>query len=57
MTADACATAFMVIGLNRTIDFLDQHKTLDAYLIYSDEKGQYNVYISKGFSRYMAEQL
>jgi len=57
MTADAYATAFMVIGLNRTIDFLDQHKTLDAYLIYSDEKGQYNVYISKGFSRYMAEQL
>jgi thiamine biosynthesis lipoprotein len=57
MTADAYATAFMVMGLDKSIDFLDHSKSLDAYLIYSDEKGRYKVYYSGGFSRYLAEQL
>ena len=57
MTADAYATAFMVMGLDKSIDFLDHYKSLDAYLIYSDEKGRYKVYYSGGFSRYLAEQL
>jgi FAD:protein FMN transferase len=57
LTADAYATACMVMGLEKSIEFLDHHKFLDAYLIYSDEKGQFKVYFTKKFSRYMLEQL
>jgi FAD:protein FMN transferase len=55
ITADAYATACMVFGLEKSIDFLDKHKFLNAYLIFSDEKGAFNVYTTKGFDRYLAE--
>ena len=42
-TADAYATALMVMGLERGRDFLKKHKELSAYLIYTDEKGNYKV--------------
>lgn len=45
MTADGYATAFMVMGLQRSIEFLAQHPELSAYLIYTDgEKDTYQVY-------------
>ncbi len=46
--ADAYATAFMVMGLEKTIEFLNQHKNIDAYLIYSDDEGNYKSYVTKG---------
>jgi thiamine biosynthesis lipoprotein len=55
MTADAYATAFMVMGLDKTIRFLEQHKYLDAYLVYSDDKGRYKVYYTKRMNQYLAE--
>lgn len=48
MTADAYATAFMVMGLEKTIMFLSQHKELDAYLIYGDENGGYRTFMTPG---------
>lgn len=47
MTADAYATSFMVMGLEKTIRFVDSHDELDAYLIYSDSNGRLKVWISK----------
>ncbi|MCL2739439.1 MAG: FAD:protein FMN transferase, partial [Bacteroidales bacterium] len=41
LTADAFATAFMVMGLEKTKLFLEAHPHMDAYLIYSDEKGAF----------------
>ena len=38
-TADAYATAFMVLGLDGAKKVLSAHKELHAYLIYADEKG------------------
>ena len=55
MTADAYATACMVFGLEKSIDFLNKHRFLEAYLIFSDEKGEFNVYSTKGFERYLSE--
>lgn len=46
MTADAYATAFMVMGLEKTIAFLKQHHELQAYLIYSDKNGQFRSYVT-----------
>jgi thiamine biosynthesis lipoprotein len=36
--ADAYATAFMVMGVEKSLAFLKNHKELDAYFIYSDNK-------------------
>lgn len=46
MTADAYATAFMVMGLEKTIMFLSHHKELDAYLIYSDKHGDFKTFMT-----------
>lgn len=43
MTADAFATAFMVMGLEASIGFLNQHPELGAYLIY-DQGGIFKTY-------------
>lgn len=39
MSADAYATAFMVMGLEEAERFADSHPDLDACFIYADEKG------------------
>lgn len=48
MTADAYATAFMVFGLDKTIDFLENNKDMEAYLIY-DDHGTMRTWSSDGF--------
>lgn len=45
-TADAYATAFMVLGMERAREVLSRHPELSAYLIYSDEQGNYAVWSS-----------
>lgn len=45
-TADAYATAFMVLGLDGARKVLDKHQELMAYLIYSDAKGNNAVWFS-----------
>ncbi|HNP17475.1 MAG TPA: FAD:protein FMN transferase [Fulvivirga sp.] len=47
-TADALATAFMVMGTQKTINFLKVHPQYDAYLIYNNEDGKMNDYATKG---------
>ena len=47
MTADAFATAFMVMGHKKAINYLQEHKTeIQGYLIYSDDKGNFLSYTS-----------
>jgi FAD:protein FMN transferase len=38
--ADAYATAFMVMGLEKSLEFIQKQSGLDAYFIYSDENGE-----------------
>lgn len=45
-TADAYATSFMVMGLDRAKEVLGRHSDLMAYFIYTDEKGEYAVWYS-----------
>lgn len=45
-TADAYATAFMVLGIDGAKRVLERHPELMAYFIYSDEKGQNAVWYS-----------
>jgi thiamine biosynthesis lipoprotein len=51
MTADAYATAFMVMGLEKSIDFLTTNTSLDAYLVYSDESGTFQVFQTDYFDK------
>lgn len=43
-TADAYATSFMVLGLDGAKAVLSRHPELSAYLIYTDEEGNYAVW-------------
>ena len=47
MTADAYATWFMVVGLERAKEIIESRDDIDALLIY-DEDGEYRLYQSKG---------
>jgi thiamine biosynthesis lipoprotein len=49
--ADAYATSFMVIGFKRAIEILKRHPEMKAYLIYNDEKGDYQVWSSPGLAK------
>jgi len=48
LTADAYDTPCMVLGLERTRELLKKHPELDAYLIFNDEQGNYQVEFTKG---------
>ncbi len=49
LVADAMATACMVVGLEKSIELIKKYPYLDAYFIYSDEKGAFKIYFSEGF--------
>ena len=47
-TADAYATAFMVLGLDASKEVLEAHPEIQAYFIYADEKGENQTYMTPG---------
>lgn len=53
MTADAYATACMVMGLEKAKIFVEEQKGVDAYFIYSDEFGNYQVWHTDGMKKYI----
>jgi len=55
--ADAWATAFMVLGLEKSIELLSNEPGLDAYFIYTDAgEGTLKSYSSKGFREVMVKE-
>lgn len=48
ITSDANATGVLVLGLEKAKVFLKKHPELEAYLIYSDDKGNYQIYETPG---------
>ena len=46
MFADAYATAFMVMGVKKTKQFLAQNSDIEIYLVYTDKEGNWKTYIS-----------
>jgi thiamine biosynthesis lipoprotein len=53
MTADAYATACMVLGLEKAKTFVENQKGVDAYFIYSDRYGNYQVWHTDGLKKYI----
>jgi thiamine biosynthesis lipoprotein len=52
-TADAWATAFMVMGLAKAKSILEDRNDLHAYFIYSDEKGEMLTYATEGMKKFL----
>lgn len=50
-TADAYATAFMVMGLEKAKAFCEQHPELNAYFICTGENDKYEVHYTPGMEK------
>ena len=55
MDADAFATAFMVLGLEKSIEIAAENPELKVYFIYADDEGTTRVYFSENFKEHLAE--
>lgn len=55
MTADALATAFMVMGLEEAEKFCRADPNIDAYFIYSGKDGKFETYFTEGIKKYIKE--
>lgn len=55
-TADAYATSFMVLGLDKAKKVLEKHTELMAYFIYSDSEGKNAVWFSPSMKGYIVDK-
>lgn len=53
--ADGIATACMVMGKESSIEFLDNNKQFGAYLVFSDDNGNFKSWISENLADYISE--
>lgn len=51
-TADAYATSFMVMGLDKAMEICSKEKSIEAYFIYAGEEGELRIAESGGMKRY-----
>jgi FAD:protein FMN transferase len=56
ITADAYATAFMVMGVEKGKDFLKKHPKLEVYFIYTAPDGSLKTYYTKGFAKLLKKE-
>jgi thiamine biosynthesis lipoprotein len=54
-TADGIATACMVFGKDKTIEFLTLHPEYEGYLVYSDINGNFKTWTSKKLRKIISE--
>ena len=53
--ADAYATAFMVLGVDSSLQVCKSIPGMECYLIYTDKQGKNQVVYTKGFEKYLAK--
>ena len=56
ITSDATATGLLVMGLEKSKLYLKNHPEIEAYLIYSDENGEFKVFQTEGMSKLIIEE-
>jgi len=54
MLADAYATAFMVMGTDQAIALQQQLGTIEIFLIFNDEEGNLDTYVSEGLKPFIS---
>lgn len=55
MTADAWATAFMILGLEKSVEIHKKIPEIEVYFIYSDDSGFDKIYMSDNFKEILQE--
>lgn len=55
MEADAYATAFMVMGMEKATQFIEKHPELDVYFIYADANGKLKTLVTKNLEQLINE--
>ena len=55
MQADAYATAFMVVGVDSSLQICKSVPDMDCYLIFTNEKGEYKTAQTTGFEKYLSK--
>ena len=56
MTADAYATTFMVLGVEKSKQLLSRLPGIEVYFVYTDEQGNYEVFFTEGMKAMILEQ-
>jgi len=51
LDADAFATAFMVMGLEKSIELYKKIPGIEVYFIYSSDAGENRIYMSDNFKK------
>lgn len=54
--ADAYATAFMSMGLEKALEYCKAHNDIDAFFIYADKDGSFQTAESDGFDKYRVKE-
>ncbi|PRY85969.1 FAD:protein FMN transferase [Mongoliibacter ruber] len=54
MTADAYATAMMVMGTEKSIELQQTHEDIEIFLIFNNENGEMDYYASDGIKSYLS---
>jgi FAD:protein FMN transferase len=54
--ADGIATVCMVIGREKAIDFINAHRELSAYFVFSDDAGNFKTWISDDLKKFLTEE-
>jgi thiamine biosynthesis lipoprotein len=54
--ADGIATACMVMGKEKAIDFITSHHELSAYFVFSDDSGEFKTWISDDLKKSIKEE-
>jgi len=55
LSADAYATAFMVMGWEKSLTFVEQQPNMEAYFIIADTVGSFRTVATKGFKKLISE--
>jgi len=55
--ADAYATAFMVMGYEKSREFVEHHNNLEAFFIWSEPDGRFETYGTAGFNKRILEKF
>jgi thiamine biosynthesis lipoprotein len=55
--ADGIATACMVMGKDSAIEFINRNPQFSAYLVFSDENGNYKTWISPNLADFISETV
>ena len=55
-TSDAYATACLLLGFDKSQQLLKKHPELEAYMVYSDATGKFQVFCTKGLIKMIVEE-